>query len=71
MKVYYVWVDKCDYDYYDSLIIVAENKERALEMVKHGKWNNTSYFEEWQGEIHIEEVDLTKEHIVIESFNAG
>lgn len=70
MKVYYVWVDKWDYDRYDSLVVVAENKERALEMVETGNFGGC-YFEEWQGEIHIEEEDLTKEHIVLESFNAG
>lgn len=72
MKVYYVWVDKCDYDYYDSLVVVAENEKRALEMAKTGDGDfDGCYFEEWQGEIHVEEVDLTKEYVVLESFNAG
>lgn len=70
MKVYYVYVDKCDYDEYDGLVVVAENEDRVLEMVKGGYFGK-SYFAEWQGEIHIEEVDLTREHIILESFNAG
>lgn len=64
MKPYYVWADDWDYDDYDSFVVVAENEDRALEMVK-GKFNK------WQGEIHVEEVDLITEGIVLGSFNAG
>ena len=70
MKVYHVWTDRYDYDGYDAVVIVAENEDRALEIVDHGNYGR-GYFREWQGKIHIEEVDLTKEHVVIESFNAG
>ena len=70
MKVYYVYADRYDYDDFDGLVVVAEDKDRVLEMVKVGYFGKC-YFNEWQGEIHIEEVDLTKEHIVLESFNAG
>lgn len=64
MKVYNVWADYYDYDDYDSFVVVAENEDRALEMVK-------DKFEKHQGEIHVEEEDLTTEHIVLGSFNAG
>ena len=70
MKVYYVYADRYDYDDFDGLVVVAEDKDRVLEMVKVGYFGKC-YFKEWQGEIHIEEVDLTKEYIVLESFNAG
>lgn len=70
MKVYHVWVDRCDYDDYYAVAVVAENEDRVLEIVNHGNCGR-SYFREWQGKIHVEEVDLTKEHIVIESYNAG
>ena len=46
MKVYYVYVDKCDYDEYDGLVVVAENEDRVLEMVKGGYFGK-SYFAEW------------------------
>jgi hypothetical protein len=70
MKVYRVWADKFDYDDYDAVVVVAENEDRALEIVNCAHYGK-SYFKEWQGKIHIEEVDLTKEYVVIESFNAG
>lgn len=69
MKIYNVWVDRYEYDDYDAVIVVAENEDRALEIVDHGNCGR-GYFREWQGKVHVEEVDLTKEHIVLESFNA-
>ena len=70
MKVYHVYVDKYDWDDFDAVVVVAENEDRALAMVNSG-YLGGRYFKEHQGEIHIEEVDLTKEYIVLESFNAG
>ena len=70
MKVYHVYVDAYDWDDFDAVVVVAENEDRALAMVNSGYWGGC-YFKERQGEIHIEEVDLTKEYIVLESFNAG
>lgn len=70
MKVYLVWPDDYDYDDFDGLVIVAENEDRALELVKNGR-RGKCYFKEYQGEINIEEVDLTTEGIILESFNAG
>lgn len=70
MKVYYVYADDWSYDDFDAIVVVAKNKDRALAMVNSG-YCGDCYFKEYQGEIHIEEVDLTKEHVVLESFNAG
>lgn len=70
MKVYYVWADRYDYDDYDAIVVVAENEDRALEIVDCANCGK-GYFRGWQGKIHVEEVDLTKEYVVIESFNAG
>ena len=70
MKAYYVYVDDWDYDAFDTVVVVARDAERALEMVKNGYYGEC-YFKKWQGEIHVEEVDLTAEHIVLTSFNAG
>lgn len=65
MKVYSVWTDKWDYDEYDEFIVVANNEDSALTMV-------IGSFEEYQRPyIHIKEVDLTTEHVVLGSFNAG
>ena len=61
MKVYYVYPDNYDYEQYREFIIVAENEEKALELVRHK-------FENGQGEIHTVEIDLTKEQILSEDF---
>ena len=76
MKVYLAYVDQYDYDEYDGVVLVAENEDRALEIVKTGRYcgqcfGRCGYFEKHQGEIHIEEVDLTEEGVVLESYNAG
>lgn len=70
MKVYYIYPDKYDYDEFDGIVVVAENEDRALAMIENGYFRK-SYFKDRQGKIHIEEVDLTKEYIVMTSFNAG
>lgn len=70
MKVYRVYVDDWDYDEFDAVVVVAENEDKALAMVENGHYDRC-YFKKWQGEIHVEEVDLTYEHVVLESFNAG
>lgn len=67
MKVYQVYADNCDYEEFDAVVVVAENESRALEMIQTGLFGHC-YFKERQGEIHIEEIDLTKEHIVLECF---
>ena len=65
MKVYRVWTDKWDYDEYDEFIVVAKDEDSAFTMV-------IGSFEKHQRHyIHIEEVDLTTEHVVLGSFNAG
>ena len=69
-KVYYVFPDYNDWDDFDGIVVVAENEERALEIV-NTSYYNSSYFKAHQGEIHIEEVDVTTEHIVLTSFRAG
>ena len=66
MKVYIIYTDYYGYDQYDSIIVTASNEERALAMAKAG-----NYFEKNQGEIHIEEVNMDKEYVVLKSFNAG
>ena len=86
MKVFKVWVDKCDYDTYDSFVCVANSEdeirnhirvdrynERVIDMSGNDDYEDGIWFEEFQGEIHIEEVNLNvdKPYIVCSSYNAG
>ena len=86
MKVFKVWVDECDYDTYDSFVCVAnsedeirncisidEYNERVVDMSGNDDYEDSVWFQEFQGEIHIEEVNLNvdKPYIVCSSYNAG
>lgn len=86
MKVFKVWVDKCDYDTYDSFVCVANsedeirkciridrNNRRVVNIRRTEAYENYVAFENYQGEIHIEEVNLNvdKPYIVCSSYNAG
>ena len=86
MKVFKVWVDKCDYDNYDSFVCVAnsedeirncisidEYNERVVDMSGNDDYEDSVWFQDFQGEIHIEEVNLNvdKPYIVCSSYNAG
>ena len=86
MKVFKVWVDKYDYDNYDSFVCVANSEDEIRNHISVDRYNrriidmsgNEAYedfvkFEEFQGEIHIEEVNLNvdKPYIVCSSYNAG
>ena len=86
MKVFKVWVDKCDYDTYDSFVCVANSEDeirshislnqyggRVITMDGNEAYENHITFYDVQGEIHIEEVNLNvdKPYIVCSSYNAG
>ena len=86
MKVFKVWVDKCDYDTYDSFVCVAnsedeinkclsidEYNERVIDMSGNDDYEDSVWFHDFQGEIHIEEVNLNvdKPYIICSSYNAG
>ena len=86
MKVFKVWVDKCDYETYDSFVCVANSEDeirnhisvdrynrRIIDMSGNDNHEDSVKFEEFQGEIHIEEVNLNvdKPYIVCSSYNAG
>ena len=86
MKVFKVWVDKCDYDTYDSFVCRAnsedeirncisidEYNERVVDMSGNDDYEDSVWFQDFQGEIHIEEVNLNvdKPYIVCASYNAG
>ena len=86
MKVFKVWVDKCDYGTYDSFVCVANSEDeirnhisldryggRVITMDGNEAYENHITFYDFQGEIHIEEVNLNvdKPYIVCSSYNAG
>ena len=85
MKVFKVWVDKCDYDTYDAFVCVANSEDeirkcislnqyggRVITMDGNEAYENYITFYDFQGEIHIEEVNLNvdKPYIVCSSYNA-
>ena len=86
MKVFRVWVDKYDYDTYDSFVCVANSEDeirscisidkynrRVVDMSGNDDYEDCIWFDDFQGEIHIEEVNLNvdKPYIVCSSYNAG
>ena len=86
MRVFKVWVDKYDYDNYDSFVCVANSEDeirshisvdrynrRIIDMSVNDNHEDSVKFEDFQGEIHIEEVNLNvdKPYIVCSSYNAG
>ena len=86
MKVFKVWVDKYDYDTYDSFVCVANSEDeirnhisidryscRVIDMSSNDDYEDSVWFDDFQGEIHIEEVNLNvdKPYIVCSSYNAG
>ena len=85
LKVFKVWADRYDYDQYDSFVIVGENKESVLKQFEIDKWgylyrgpinvptaiSAQYFFEPNQGELHIEEIDLTTPALILGSYNAG
>ena len=73
MKLYTVIAHDWDYDQFDSIVILAENEERALEIaeMKHKDNYNKRYFESNQYPLTVVEEDMTKEQIILCSFNAG
>ena len=86
MKVFKVWVDKYDYDDYDSFVCVANSEDeirnhisvdrynrRVVDMSGNDDYEDSVWFQDFQGEIHIEEVNLNvdKPYIVCSSYNAG
>ena len=86
MKVFKVWVDEWFYDDYDSFVCVANSEDeirncislnqyggRVITMDGNEAYENYITFYDFQGEIHIEEVNLNvdKPYIVCSSYNAG
>lgn len=64
MKMFKVYVDGWDYDTYNSIVITADSKEQALELLSDEKftWNDktlhTCYVKWAEGELKVEEIKL-------------
>lgn len=81
MNIYIVEATNFDYDDYDSIVVVAENEERAIEIatekereleLNDGRVVNLgAYFREDQHPLTAKKIDLNKEDIIHASFNAG
>lgn len=69
MKVYIVEAENVWYDDYDTIVVVAENEKRAIEIA--GDKERGQYFRSDQHPLTATEADLNKEGIIHDSFNAG
>jgi len=71
LKIYHVMRnDGADYDEYDAAIVVAQDREDAIQMLKdkHG----TGIYCTWGSyDVSVIELDINTRQIVLESFNAG
>ena len=75
-KIYLVTVEEYDYDEYDSMVVIANNEQEAIEMCKAEDYNSTwgcDGFVKKQGKITAKEIDLNTNNsqIILTSFNAG
>lgn len=71
-KVYLVQAEKCNYDQFDGVVVIADDEQEALELCKNNYYGG-SFFEEDQGKITIKEIDLksSTSSVILTSFNAG
>lgn len=77
-KVYLVEVEKCGYDQYDSMVVIANNEQEAINLCKSENYESDASmlfvdgFVKTQGKITATEIDLTKDsQIILKSFRAG
>ena len=81
MNIYIVEATNVEYDDYDSIVVVAENEERAIKIATNKERtlelndgrvvNLSAYFRENQHPLTAKKIDLNKEDIIHASFNAG
>lgn len=84
MKVYRVEANETDFDEYYSIIVVAENEKRALEIARRGNpWNYGlpldqqdigSIFWEFnngQEPLSVIEINLSEEQVIVSSYRGG
>lgn len=73
MKIFKVSTNEASYDEYKSIVVVAENDKRALEIAKEGQpfdWKDPQkydvywLFTEEQHPLKVTEINLTKEAVI-------
>lgn len=69
LKLYKVEAEEWNWDQYDSIVVLAENEEDAIEIGKG--WFDGEDALNPQGEITAELVDMTKRGVILSSYNAG
>jgi len=67
MKTFLIKFNKCGYDMYDGFVVVAEDEQAVIELLK----DKYPILIEWSGGYEINEVDNTKMGIILKSFRAG
>lgn len=67
MNIYHIVFTGCDYDEYDAFVVIAENEEKAKELIKSSIPCNESI--ESISKIGVS--DKSESEIVLGSFNAG
>ena len=75
-KVYLVTVEDYGYDEYDSMVVIANSEQEAIEMCKAEDYDDIwgcDGFVKKQGKITAKEIDLNTNNsqIILTSFNAG
>lgn len=79
-KLFLITCEKCDYDQYDGVVVVADSAEEAIDIVKGVDYDTNEfglpfegYFAKNQGVITAQEIDLQEceRQVILASFNAG
>ena len=78
-KIYLVEVEKCGYDEYDSMVVIANNEQEAIDLCKSEDYETAENgwlsdgFVKTQGKITATEINLTTKNsqVILKSFNAG
>lgn len=67
MKIFRITPENFDWDMYRSATVVAENAERALELIEQKE----PFDKEYQYPLTVKEIDITTEKIIATSFCNG
>ena len=70
-KTFILKLNEYDYDQFDAFVVVAKNKEEAVDIVMR-EYPNGEYSDcDWDSGYTVEEVDMAESRIILGSFNAG
>jgi len=72
MNVYLIEASQCDWDEFDSCVVVAANERAARAMAMDSALTEDNcYFAEHQLPLKVTKIELDKHGIIHSSFNAG